>query len=72
MKYEQAKEIALKLNDKVNSCREYEKAYHFTEKENDRDGDNGVVVLKQTGRAINWITFILDYRPEKNPKEIEF
>ena len=70
--YEQAKEIAVKANKKVNTCNEYKKAYHFFNKENDSVGDNGVVVLKENGRAINWITFILDYHPEKTPKEIKF
>ncbi len=70
--YKEAKEIALKANKRVNTCREYDKAYHFFEKEYDGEGDNGVIVLKETGRAINWISFILNYHPEKNPKEIEF
>ncbi|MBQ9709211.1 MAG: hypothetical protein IJV67_01125 [Clostridia bacterium] len=73
--YEQAKEIAVKANKKVNTCNEYKKAYHFFKKLNEDEiveGDNGVVVLKENGRAINWITFILDYHPEKNPKEIQF
>ena len=73
--YEQAKEIAVKASKKVNACNEYEKAYHFFKKLNDGEfieGDNGVVVLKETGRAINWISFILDYHPEKSPKQIEF
>lgn len=72
MNYNEAKEKALKLNGRVNTCREYEKAYHFIDKDYNGDGDNGVVILKETGNAINWITFILNHRPEKNPKEIEF
>jgi hypothetical protein len=70
--YEQAKETALKANKRVNACREYEKAYHFVDKDYDGEGDNGVVVLKETGRAITWISFILNHHPEKNPKEIAF
>jgi len=70
--YKQAKAIALKANKRVNACQEYEKGYHFFEKEYDGEGDSGVVVVKETGRAINWVDFILDYHPERNPKEIEF
>ena len=70
--YEQAKEIALKANKRVDTCREFKDAYHFIEKESDSDGDNGVVVLKESGRAVTWISFILNYHPEKNPKEIVF
>lgn len=73
MKYEEAKAIALKLNKRFNACREFVKGYHFYEKTDEEiDGDFGAVILKANGRAVNWITFILDYHPEKNPKEIEF
>lgn len=72
MSYEKCKEIALNLNDRLNACKEYAKAYQFYEKGNESDGDNGVIVLKSNGKAINFVTFILKYHPEKNPKEIEF
>lgn len=70
--YEIAKKTALKLNGKLDSCNEYEKAYHFFKKDNDADGDNGVVIVKETGRAINWMAFIMKYHPERTPKQIEF
>ena len=69
--YDEAKEIALGRNDRVNACNEYAKAYHFFyETEEEIDGDSGVVVLKDTGKAIGFISFILDYHPEKTPKRI--
>ena len=71
--YEEAKKIALKLNDRFNACNEYEKAYLFYEKtEDETDGDSGAVILKANGKAINFISFILNYHPEKNPKAIKF
>ena len=73
MNYEQAKEMALSLNSSFNACHEYKIAYHFFEKTDvDVDGESGAVILKQSGKAINFISFILDYHPEKNPVEIEF
>lgn len=56
MTYEEAKKIALKLNDRFNACREFKKGFHFYE-ETDVDivGDSGAVVLKSNGLAINWI-----------------
>lgn len=70
--YNEAKEMALGLNRRVNACKEYEKAYHFYEVNSSKDGDNGVVILKEKRKAINFVTFILDYKPEKNPKKIKF
>lgn len=73
MKYDEAKKTALQLNGKLNACREFKKAYHFYEKTDEEiDGDFGVVILKSNGKAIDWITFIMNYHPEKNPVEIEF
>lgn len=71
--YEQAKEIALSKNKRVNTCHEYKDGYLFFEKTDiEIDGDCGVVVLKETGRAIHFTSFILNYSPERNPKIIEF
>lgn len=71
--YEEAKEIALKLSKKVNACKEYNKAYHFYKYDTEIiTGDCGVVVLKDTGRAISFVSFLMDYHPERTPKEIEF
>lgn len=71
--YKQAKEIALKRNAKINCCREYKKAYHFYNgAEEYRDGDNSVVVIKKSGKTVNYATFIIDYLPEKTPVQIEF
>ena len=72
MSYSECKKIALLLNYNVNSCREYKDAYYFFDNESNADGDDGVVVIKETGKAISFINFILNYSPEKNPKNIEF
>lgn len=74
MNYEQAKEIALRLNNKVNACKEYKLAYHFYDKynETERYPDNDVVIFKDTGKTVNFSTFILDYNPERTPKSIKF
>lgn len=71
--YEEAKKRGLALNDSVNACKEYSKAYNFYKYDTEIiTGDCGVVVLKETGRAISLVSFLMDYHPEKNPKEIEF
>ena len=65
MTYDEAKNIALSLNRRVNACNEYTKAYHFFEERDEEiDGDAGVVVLKDTGRAIDFVQFILSVQPE--------
>ena len=70
--YQEAKEIALNASRRVNACREYKAGYHFFQKGADDDGDNGVVVLKDTGRALSFVQFILAKHPEKNPAEVDF
>ena len=74
MTYEEAKEKALKINPNFNSCKEYKKAYHFYDKRDktEREPDNDVVILKETGKILNLSTFILDYLPERNPKAKNF
>ena len=74
IKYQQAKEIALKANKKVNACKEFKKAYYFYDKDNQEETtpDNDIVIFKDNGKMLNLTTFILDYTPEKSPKEIEF
>ena len=74
MTYEQCKEKALKINPDFNACKEYKTAYHFYNKndENIRESDNDVVILKETGKILNLSTFILNYLPERTPKEKTF
>lgn len=49
-------------------CDEYEKAYVFYSDEEYEDGGNScVVILKETGKAITFVQFILEYHPEKEP-----
>lgn len=69
--YNEAKQIATRLNKNVNACNEYNKAYHFfVETDDEIDGDAGVVVIKENGRALSFVPFLLNYHPEKNPKRI--
>lgn len=70
MTYEQAKELALRKNAKINACKEYENAYRFYDKfdQTERIPDDDVVVLKDTGKLVNLTTFILDYHPKPKPK----
>lgn len=70
--YKQAKKIALELNDEINTCNEYDIAYHFFNKDDNSVGDKSIVILKETGEAINFTSFIIDYLPNKETKEIEF
>ena len=69
MTYEQAKEVALKVNPKINACREFEIAYHFYDKRDktERTPDNDVVVLNETGKILNFTTFIVEYLPRRKP-----
>lgn len=70
--YAEAKKVALGLSKRVNACNEYEKAYHFFEETSDDiDGDAGVVIMKETGRAVSFVQFILNSHPERNPKRIK-
>lgn len=67
--FDEAYKIAISLTHNIDSCNEYEKAYHFFKKNNDIDGDAGPVVLKENGKAISFVSF-LDYKPERTPKKI--
>ena len=71
MRLEEAIDIAKASGCKFNACSEYEKGFHFFDKDSDADGDAGVVVVKETGDAINFVTFLLDYAPEVTPKKVE-
>ena len=74
IKYQQAKEMALKVNKKVNACREFKNAYHFYDKNNQEEmiPDKDIVVFKDNGKMVNLTTFILGYCFEHPPQEIEF
>ena len=70
--YEDAKKIALELNSDVNSCYEYDNAYNFFDKNEVGTGDTSVVILKEDGKALNFVNYILDYAISNEKKEIEF
>ena len=72
--FEEAEKIALSRTMDINVCDEYEKGYHFFNKDIKIEtvgGFGDIVVLKENGRTITFTQFILDYLPEKNPKRIE-
>ena len=69
--FEVAYEIALSLDSTINSCNEYKDAYHFYEyTDYEVDGNDGPVILKESGKAINFIAFIMNYHPETTPKKL--
>ena len=71
--YEEAKDIALKFNSKVDCCREYKEAYHFFELGGEaRTPDNDVVVIKKTGKIFNFTNFVITFKPNHNAKTIKF
>ncbi len=68
MTLEEALTIANEVYGDVNVCYEYKKAYHFIyETDDEIDGENGVVIIKESGDAIGWMEFITDYMPEVKP-----
>jgi len=42
------------------------------DKNDDSDGDKSVVILKEDGRALNYVNYIQDYATSNKMKEIEF
>lgn len=70
--YEDAKEKALELNGDVNTCFEFNNAYRFLDKNDDSVGDKSVIILKEDGRALNYVDYIMDYATSNKMKKIEF
>ena len=71
--YAECKNIALERNPKVNACYEYDNAYRFFEKTNiEITGDFDVVVLKETGTAMGWVSYMNKFNPATVLKEISF
>ena len=50
--FEQAKIIAKKLDPELNSCTEYEDAFVFSHADSTLIGDEPIVILKNSGKAI--------------------
>ena len=67
--FEDAKAVALRHYPQANCCHEYDKGYHFFDKNLDSDGDCGIVVLKSGGDIISFVPFLLHHSP--NPKYVE-
>ena len=71
--YTECTNIALKRNPNVNACYEYDNAYRFIEKSNiEITGDFEVVVLKETGKAMGWVSYMNEFHPAADLKEISF
>lgn len=71
--YEEAKQKALSINHKVNFCREYFEAYHFSEMGGEaKVHDDDVVVIKRSGKTFNFVSFVVNLAPEHNAKTIKF
>ena len=70
--FKEAKRIAMSRAKGIDSCDEYKRGYHFFSTETDTDGGFGeVVILKEDGRALPFTQFLLNYRPEKEPKHLD-
>ena len=76
--YEQAKQIALERDGKVNAVLEYKAGFRFWAKPNVEDEDFPVpggpdfVVIWAGGRVVPWIAFICKYHPERRGKRRKF
>lgn len=68
--FEEARAIAKRKNGNINACNEYEAAFHFFDKFSDADGDCGIVIMKETGKAKQFVQFLLDNDPETTPKAV--
>ena len=53
--YALAKQKALELNSDVNACNEYDNAYNFFDKNEEGVGDKSVIILKEDGKALNFV-----------------
>ena len=59
LSFESALAIAKQLKRNIDYCTEYENAYSFSCKENfSFGGDGPVVIMKDSGEAINFVSFI--------------
>ena len=58
--YESALKKAKQLKKNIDHCMEYERAYSFSSKEDEFSfgGDGPVVILKENGEAINFVSFV--------------
>lgn len=57
--YEQALDIAKSKKSKINYCTEYNNAYAFSYDagEASKGGDSPIVIMKDTGAALNYIAY---------------
>ena len=73
MTYQEAKKIALSIDEEMDTCHEYETAYAFSCSKGEVTYDDRiVVVIKETGEAVNWIQFIMDFEHEQFPLILDF
>lgn len=71
--YEFALKKAKRLKKNVDHCEEDELAYTFFSKEDESmiGGDGPVTILKESGEAINFVSFIDEYHPGRPIKEFD-
>ncbi len=72
IRYDFAKKKALEIDDKVNACIEFDIGHKFFDQNDNRVGDQSIVILKENGNAISFMTFLTDYEPNNKFKKIEF
>lgn len=74
--FEQAKEKALKYDKKYNICYEFIDGFEFhdtrVESGSAESYDEGIVVLKDSGKLIPVAEFILTTKNTSSPKKIRF
>ena len=68
--FEEALEKARSIEKVVNGCIEYDKGYLFFDENYDGDGgDDGVVIVKEDGKAIGFVSFLCNYHPDPKFKK---
>ena len=74
LSYEEAKQIALQRNPQVNAAMEYKAGFRFwQEREEEMDGGvSDFVVRKISGKVMPWISFMVQYHPERRGKKRTF
>ena len=76
--YEQAKQIALQRAPQVNAAMEYKAGFRFWAKPNVEDegfpvpGGPDFVVSNISGKVMPWISFMVQYHPERRGKKRTF
>lgn len=61
LSYEEALAIAKSKKEKINGCTEFNNAYSFYYNSGERTvgGDSPIVIMKETGEALNFISYAI-------------